>query len=226
MPMPVPVPFSLNYLADLAGLEWNERIDVEWTNSYPRQLDCLDPFFDSLGSFDAKAGRIQIYESRCVRSASLIKAHWPLIVRVAVIHFCARAVVLLGIHPQTGKSYINPANASMMFKTEPYPWRATHERYDASVRQELLFAQIFTYISIVMSDQPEEKRLFKLLSIGHADLYSLVPTRCIHPLLFRHWKSMIETDPMAAAREAANVLGVLTRGVAITRNGVTSDSTE
>jgi hypothetical protein len=37
---------------------------------------------------------------------------------------------------------------------------------------------------------------------------------------------MIETDPMAAAREAANVLGVLTRGVAITRNGVISESTE
>lgn len=221
--MPVPVPFSLKYFADLAGLQWNERIGVEWTNTYPPEFDDLDPFFDSLGTFDLDARRILIYQQRCVRSASLLKAHWPVVVRVVVVHFCARAVVLLGIHPKTGKSYVDAGNPAMMFKNEPYAWRAPHHYYDDLVRQELLFAQIFGYLWLFWNKDAGEKRVFDLLSIGHAHLYSLVPTAHVHPLLFRHWKSVIEADQVAAARGAAHALAILTRGVPISRGDVMTE---
>lgn len=199
---------------------------MEWADAVPDDLDLIDPFFESLGAFDPHARRILLYQKRCLSCATRFRTHWMTVVRVVTTHFCSHAVTLLGVHPKTGRKYIGAGNPGKMFKNEPYASRVAHHYYGELIREEELFAQIFAYLWIYWNAHPGERRVFNLLSAGHADLYSLVPNGYVHPLLFRHWKELIEGNQVAAAREAAHALAIATRGVPVSRGTLAAENVE
>ena len=142
------------------------------------------------------------------------------VVRTVITHFCAHAVTLLGVHPVTGKKYINAGDPTKMFKNSP----SCHGVH--LIREEELFAQIVTYLWTFWNADPAELRLFRLLSQGHAGLYSLGPDGLLPRVLRRDWKALIEADQAKAAEKAARALGLLTRGVPAEREDLLGDVDE
>jgi hypothetical protein len=203
-------------IAKLAGLEWTETLTLRAEATAPAELDRLDPFFDSIGSWDAGRREVIIDVGRCERK-------WPthsanVLIEVAVTHFCARTVVQLGTHPRTGKQYIGWDAEAKRFAAERYPLRPNHRFYDELVREQQLFTQLFTYLHLLERNDDDEIAAFHRLSRGHCGLYELdycgsSDAILIDHLLVHDWRLEAQADRAGTALKASRILGWHTRQV-------------
>jgi hypothetical protein len=205
-------------IAALAGLTWTEEVVLLPAIIAPPELDRLDPFFDSLGCWDEKTRTIRVDLGRCSLKSGPSPSN--ALVEAVAAHFCAEAVVQLGVHPRTGNSYVRWNDPSKVFAKEGYPLRPVHRFYDALVREQQLFTQIFTSLYLAGWHDAAVTTIFDRLSHGHCGLYALnysdsLDARLVDPLLARPWASEIKADPSGTAQAARQALGWLTREVPV-----------
>lgn len=120
-------------IADLAGLKWTQTLSLRSRTIPPPALDRLDPFFDSLGGWDAAQREVFVDVERCERKRSMCSA--KALIEIVTVHFCAKAVVQLGVHPQTGRGYIGWNDPEKVFAAEGHPLKPNHHVYDLLVRE-------------------------------------------------------------------------------------------
>jgi len=205
-------------IAALAGMDWAETPSLDAGTIGPPELDRLDPFFDSLGAWNAATRTIVVDVGRCERKRAKHSAN--ALTEIVVAHFCAKAVVHLGIHPQTAKQYVGWNASGKEFSAEGYPLKPCHRFYDPLVREQELFTQIFTHLYLLAQNIPDELAAFRYLSQGHCGLYALnyvgsPDAHLIHSLLVRDWQSEAEASPVSTAAKARRLLGQFTRGVMV-----------
>ena len=174
-----------------------------------------DPFFGALGCWDPTNSTIHVYGDRCEEAAEVLREPPSILRYLTVVHFCAKAVVHVGVHPITGKQYVDWDAPRNTFAQEHYPFKPTHRFYDSLVREQEWFTQIFTYLYLKDSNNAGELAAFTHLSQGHFGLYALKFTEAwrLHNLLKRDWLAETDADPLATAAAASRILGWRTRDV-------------
>jgi hypothetical protein len=204
-------------------VEWECDISVREAEIGPEELDRLDPFFDSLGRWDGARGEIVIDRGRCERKR--LVATTEAVVKAVTIHFCAKAVVQLGVHPGSGMAYIDWDAPAKTFAAEEYPLRPSHAFYAPLVREQELWTQIFAYLYLVNHGATATAEAFLRLSQGHCALYALnyigLPERRHLPsILVRNWKRDAEENPVNTAACARQIFRWETRGVSVSKEDV------
>ena len=212
-------------IAKLAGVTWDEKVSLGPGRIGPAKLDELDPFFDALGSWEPQTRAITIDRDRCTRA----RKHFHLkgdedILNAVAVHFCAKAVVHLGVHPETGKQYVDWDDPQRTFANEGYPMKPNHRFYDPLVRIQELFINIFGYGYFYAWKDEGALAAFKKLSAGHCGLYGIsyeAPQRdgdFVRPNSIRlDWLSEIDTGLDPAMKMARHRFGFVTRDVLITK---------
>jgi hypothetical protein len=196
-------------LAEVAELQLNESVCCELVNEEMPLLDGVEPFFESLGAWNADTRTIRIFKKRCVLAAGRFLKSVQSVYEVVLRHFCAHAVAHLGVYPNSSKNLASIFNPQHAFKHEAHTPKPAHHHYDNLIRDEELFAQIFSYVLILQDYHPEERRFFQQISRGHEDLYSLSPERHVNHLLRQDWRAQIEGDPKQAAEKAAFIFKLI-----------------
>jgi hypothetical protein len=136
----------------------------------------IDPYFDALGAWDSK-NIISIDIKRCEWAAEWWKLSVNSIIDAVTVHFCAEAVVQLGVHPddpRDDKQYDGWNDPAKRFVCEGYPLKPTGPFLNEIIREQKQFAQFFSnlyYLSY--PTEPEVLKAFKLLSKGHCNLYDI-----------------------------------------------------
>jgi hypothetical protein len=212
-PLPVPLTFICDDIAGLAGLRWEETdVSICQDNAPTSPVEQLDPFFESLGSWNPRTKTIMVYQNRCRRYASSMGSSILAVLRATALHHIAHAVIELGVHPVTGNKHLAPGNPAKSVANENPSRGLNHSFYDRLIRDEECFAQVFAFAYLLANNDSEELRVFNRLSQGHAGIYSLAPEPPVHPLLRRNWRTEIEADTDKAMADASMILGHLTRG--------------
>lgn len=207
--------------AGLAGLEWNETIGIRVGTVPPFDKAPHDRYFDTLGAWDAEIKQVVIDVERCAEGRSPHAR--DALIKVVVVHFCARAVVHLGAHPATGKTYVGWDDPRIRFASEASPRRPLVALQPALERERTLFSQILTYLYVISRHSQMMLEPFVRLSRGRFGLYDLDYTRSpfkllVNPHLRRDWKEEAKADWKHAAAVMALVLGWLTREAPVPRN--------
>ena len=211
-------------IAVLAGVEWTETLTLRAGTIHPPELDQPDPFFDSLGSWDAERREVVVDVERCERKKPVRSTE--ALIEIVAVHFCAKAVVQLGIHQRTRKLYVGWDAAEKRFAVEPHPLTPHSRFYDTLVREQELFTQIFTYLHLLDRNEVDELGAFHRLSEGHFGLYALdySGSPCaglIDSLLVRDWRREADANRSETAAAARQVFGWLTREVPVDRTDLT-----
>ena len=140
------------------------------------------------------------------------------VLTTVLIHFCAKAVVHSGIHPETRSTYNDWDNPEKTFGTERHPHKFKYDFLVDLVRQQEFFTQIFTWLYLAPGGDPGITNAFERLSQGWAGLYSLnydIPLHqsfIEHEWLRRNWREEIASNFEAAKAKAARLLAIYTRG--------------
>jgi hypothetical protein len=187
-------------------------------------VEQVDPFFESLGCWNRNTKTITVFQNRCVRCARNFGAPISTLMRVVAVHHIAHAVTQLGVHPLTGRTYIDLGNPAKCVRNDPASSRPLHPFCDDLVREEEVYAQVCAYHYLHANNDREELRVFDLLSTGHADIFTLAPQALVHQLARRDWKAAIDADPTAAMREAAVIFGHLTRAVPVAKEEMVTEA--
>ena len=217
-PEPSQINRIVSEIAKLAGLEFAHKVLLCDSTIGSSALDRIDPFFDSLGEWDAVNFVIKIDRGRCRRKCPAGCVPNALI-NTVIAHFCAKAVVHVGIHPKTEHQYIGWNAPGKQFSAENYTLRPTHQFYDALVREQELFTQIFTYLYLMARQNPDELNSFNFISQGHCELYDLnysepPNSRLVPNSLAKDWRRDGRAD------QAKLILGILTRGFPPSKDGM------
>ena len=204
-------------IAIAAGLEWDQQLVVYVEDAEPSEIDTIDAHFDSLGWFETDIRALLVYENRCASYAALINVPLAAVMHVVAVHHIAHIIILAGLHPITGLPYIGAGQpANQVRNREPH--RCTsHHFYDHLIREEKCFAQIFTYLFLQTSNDPDQIHAFDLLITGHVGLYNLCPEGEIARDLKLDWRALIDRNRVEATSKAAGLLGVMTRATAVDR---------
>lgn len=210
-------------MAALGGVAWMETLSLRAGVVDPRELDRLDPFFDSLGVWNAVRREVVVDVARCKRTN--LGCSSIALIEVVAAHFCAKAVVQLGVHPLTKKQYVGWNAPEKRFTTERYALQPPHHYYDSLVREQQLFTQIFTYLHLLARNDADELNAFHRLSQGHCGLYALnycgsPDAPLIDQLLVHDWQDEAKADRNGTVARARKVLGWLTRDVPLDKEDI------
>ena len=203
-------------LAGNAGLTPLGRIEVREGNLSSLPPASIDPCFDSLGEWNYGTRTITLDDARCRQAADHFMVPYASLRTAVLVHFCARVVVQLGIHPETGNAYLHWDDATKMFAREPYSLRPNGHFYDSLVREHLLFAQIFSRLHLKAQNDPNTLKAFELLSKGHYGLYDLnyrdwSDHRFVPSEIQVNWADAIDHDFDFNAERAKSIFIALTR---------------
>lgn len=221
LPLPTPIAAVCDEIAENAGVRWNEpKLAVLFEDAPPDPVEQIDPFFESLGRWDREAGTITVYRNRCRKCAEQYLSSVFAVAQVVAIHHIAHAVTQLGEHLVNGNTYIDAGNPANTVRNERNHTSTWSPFYDDLIREEELFAQIFTYRYLLASHDPGEPqlRVFDLISAGKDDIFTLAPQSLVPQLARRDWKAEIDADPERAMRTAAVIFGHLTRAVPVDKS--------
>lgn len=219
------VKFVCQDFAELANLKWAETITAQFVTGSKLPLANIDPFFESIGTWDTVDKTISVYRDSWLEGSRRLGTGFRAVQNVVVIHFCAHAVTQLGVHPRTKKQYLGVGKLAKMFVTENYPLKPSHGFYDQIIREEEFFAQIFSYLLLWLRQDRTELEVFDRLSVGHCALYDLHQSSLPSDLT-ENWRDKIRSDPLDVALRARKLFARRTRGVPVTRTYLTEEITE
>ena len=209
-------------LAELAGVVLFETLSFRAGNITAVDDTSHNSFFGTFGAWDAEGKQVVVNIERCSEERSPPHVRNGLI-KVVAVHFCASAVVHLGINPKTGKTYVGWDDPRQRFAAEAPPFRPLIALHAALERQRTLFTQILTYVYVLSRHSPVMLEPFAKLSRGRFGLYDLDYTKSpftplVDPHLRRDWKGEAEADWKSTAAVMALVLGWLTPEAPVSRD--------
>lgn len=208
-------------LAELADLLWIETISLQLNTVTPADNPQPNPFFDFFGAWDEARMQVVVDIERCSKEWS--PRTRDAMIKVVAIHYCARAVVHLGMHPVTCKRYVGWDNPQKRFASVAMRGVPIAVLRAALERERTAFTQILTYLHLRSLHSRVMMEQFERLSrgrYGFSDLdYTTLPIKLmVEPHLRRDWKEEAKADWKRAAATVAMVLGWLTREAPLPKN--------